>query len=152
MKNIIAIGTIIILTLVVLIQQAELYNLRNKEINRDTIYIPTYPNFLESTPQESLQEALDYFGVKHSEIVYAQAVLETGHFKSRICREYNNLFGLYNSKKKDYYRFNHWSQSVKAYVDMVQYKYNKGDYYEFLDSLGYAADPMYTRKLKKLIE
>lgn len=44
-------------------------------------------------------------GLSNKLFVMAQAVLETGNFKSRVCREYNNLFGLYDSRHKDYFRF-----------------------------------------------
>lgn len=103
-------------------------------------------------PKDGLHLALDYYNVQHSNIVYAQAILETGHFKSRVCKEYNNLFGLYDSKNKDYYKFEHWSESVKAYVDYIQYKYNSIDnYYDFLLNIGYAEDPEYINKLKILV-
>ena len=65
------------------------------------------PDFFSKSPQEGLMEALEYYGVKHPQIVYAQAVLETGHFKSKACLEYTNLFGLYNSKEKRYCKFKH---------------------------------------------
>lgn len=78
------------------------------------------PDFFSKSPQEGLMEALEYYGVKHPQIVYAQAVLETGYFKSDACLTNNNLFGLYDSKNKKYYKFNHWTNSVEAYVNMVQ--------------------------------
>ena len=115
------------------------------------------PDFFSKSPQEGLIEALEYYVVKHPEIVYAQAVLETGNFTSEKYKVYNNLFGLYNSKRKRYYRFKHWTHSVKAYVDMIQYKYkgdnNKppNDYYRFLQKVGYAKDPNYINKLKGIV-
>ena len=111
------------------------------------------PDFLTSNnPEEYLDEALEYYNILHKDIVYAQAILETGYFKSRVCREYNNLFGLYNSRTKDYYRFEHWSESVVAYIKYIQYRYRSPtDYYTFLDSIGYATDPQYIIKLKKLV-
>lgn len=111
------------------------------------------PAFLQSkNPEKDLIAALNYYNVKFPEIVYAQAILETGHFKSRICKEYNNLFGLYNSKTKDYYKFNHWSESIIAYLKYIQYRYNPPtDYYEFLKHIKYAKDPKYIHKLKRLV-
>lgn len=117
------------------------------------------PVFLKSdNPKEDLIKVLNYYGVKHPEIVYAQAILETGHFKSRIFRDYNNLFGLYNSATKDYYKFNHWSESVLAYMNYVQYKYKgddskpPNDYYKFLEDLGYAEDKQYIQKVKRIVK
>lgn len=109
------------------------------------------PAFFNQSPEEGLVEALDYYGIQFPEIVYAQALLETGHFSSSVCKDYNNLFGLYNSKIRDYYSFEHWSDSVKAYRDFVQYKYKGNtDYYTFLINLPYATDPNYIRKIKQL--
>lgn len=98
-------------------------------------------------------EALEYYGVKHPQIVYAQAVLETGHFKSDLCLNDNNLFGLYNSKKHRYHTFDHWKDCIIAYKEMVQYKYKDGDdYLNFLKEIGYAEDSKYICKLKELIK
>lgn len=112
------------------------------------------PEFLLSEEPDSalLIEALDYYGVKHPEIVYAQAILETGHFRSKVCREYNNLFGLYNSRTESYYKFDHWSESVVAYLDFIQDRYKPpNDYYKFLSDIGYAEDPEYINKLKRIV-
>lgn len=111
------------------------------------------PSFKEKSPEEGLKEALRYYDIKHPNIVYKQAILETGHFKSKVCKEYNNLFGLYNSKTKQYFKFNHWWESVLAYKTLIQYKYNgnsKEEYYKFLKNLPYAEDELYIKKLKNL--
>lgn len=116
------------------------------------------PSFYGKSPQEGLMEALEYYGVKHPQIVYAQAVLETGNFKSDACLINNNLFGLYDSRNKKYYEFDHWTNSVEAYVSMVQYKYKgdndkpPNDYYRFLSDIGYAEDPHYINKVKRIVE
>lgn len=112
------------------------------------------PEFLLSEkPDDDLMAVLEYYNVKHKNIVYAQAILETGHFRSKVCREYNNLFGLYNSRSKDYYKFNHWSESVVAYLNYIQYRYKPpNDYYKFLEEIGYAEDPQYITKLKNIVK
>lgn len=119
--------------------------------NTDNIEHSAAPAFFNQSPEEGLIEALEYYNVQFPQIVYAQALLETGHFTSSVCKKYNNLFGLYNSEIKDYYSFEHWSDSVKAYRDCVQYKY-KGNtnYYTFLVNLPYAMDPNYINKIKQL--
>lgn len=110
------------------------------------------PDFFSKSPQEGLMEALEYYEVKHPQIVYAQAILETGHFRSKVYRECNNLFGLYNSRTKSYYKFDHWTESVVAYLDYVQYRYKPpNDYYKFLSDIGYAEDPNYINKLKGIV-
>ena len=78
--------------------------------------------------------------------------METGHFKSNACTNDNNLFGLYDSKNKRYYKFNHWSESVVAYKDFIQRKYHPPkDYYQFLSDIGYAEDPEYINKVKSIV-
>ena len=109
-------------------------------------------SFLHSTTLNDsiLYLALIYYDVKHPKTVLAQAKLETGNYKSKVCTVYNNLFGL---RKPDgsYYKFNSWQESVKAYKDWVQNKYTPpNDYYDFLDSIGYAEDGNYTNKLKDI--
>lgn len=130
--------------------------INNKSKSREYLIVletkDVEPTFFVKSPKEGLMEALIYYNVKHPEIVYAQAVLETGHFTSTICQNRNNLFGLYNSNKKEFYSFDHWSESVIAYIDFIQYKYKPpSDYYEFLDTLGYAEDPDYINKLRIIV-
>ena len=61
-------------------------------------------------------------GIRHPKIVLAQAILETGWFRSPLCRNRHNLFGLTNPKTGKYYEFNHWTESVQSYYTKVQYK------------------------------
>ena len=111
------------------------------------------PAFYDKSPEDGLWEALIYYDVKFPEIVYAQAILETGHFKSRGCIRDNNLFGLYDSRKGRYHRFNHWTESVVKYKEWIQYRYRPpGDYYEFLRRIRYAKDPKYITKLKQIVK
>ena len=122
--------------------------------NRDvTVELQEPYFFLTETPDyELLKKALIYYEIEYPEIVFAQAILETGHFRSKLCKENNNLFGLYNSKKKEYFKFSHWAESVEAYKNYIQYKYFYGDYYLFLDSIGYASDPQYINKVKNIVK
>ena len=99
---------------------------------------------------ENLMATLRQFDVKFPQIVAAQALLETGYFTSRVCLENNNLFGLRRPSNGSYYTFNSWEESVKAYKDYVQYKYKGGNYYDFLNSIGYAEDGSYISKVMNL--
>lgn len=117
----------------------------------DTI-VPTLV-FMDRTAKEGLIDALKYYDIQHPDIVYAQALLETGHFKSVGCLKHHNLFGLYNSKAKRYCRFNHWTESVIAYKEWIQRRYKPPeDYYKFLSRIGYASDPTYISKLKQIVK
>ena len=84
-------------------------------------------------------------GIRHPKIVLAQAILETGWFRSPLCRNRHNLFGLTNPKTGKYYEFNHWTESVRAYYTKVQYRYcqknqtstSDVDYLKWLQQIGY---------------
>ena len=90
-------------------------------------------------------------GIRHPKIVLAQAILETGWFRSSVCRNKHNLFGLTNPRTKTYYEFNHWTESVKAYYTKVQYRYKGGNYFLWLKEIGYAKDPGYIRAIIKVL-
>ena len=91
-------------------------------------------------------------GIKYPKIVLAQAILETGWFKSSVCRHKHNLFGLTNPRTKTYYEFNHWTESVKAYMIKVQYRYSGGNYLLWLKKIGYAEDKGYIRAIIKVLK
>lgn len=115
--------------------------------------VDSLPEFMSKPAKEGLKEALIYYSVKYPDIVYAQAILETGHFKSVGCVKHNNLFGLYNSRAKRYCRFNHWAESILAYKEWIQKKYNPPEnYYNFLKRIHYASDPTYIPKLKQIVK
>ena len=90
-------------------------------------------------------------GIQHPRIVLAQAILETGWFRSPLCRNRHNLFGLTNPKTGKYYEFNHWTESVRAYYTKVQYKYRGGNYLLWLRDIGYAEDPRYVREVIQIL-
>lgn len=91
-------------------------------------------------------------GILYPKIVLAQAILETGWFRSSVCRNKHNLFGLTNPRTGKYYEFNHWTESVQAYYTKVQYKYKGGNYLLWLDEIGYAEDPKYIIQLNKVFQ
>lgn len=90
--------------------------------------------------------------IQHPKIVLAQAILETGWFRSPLCRNRHNLFGLTSPKTGKYYEFNHWTESVRAYYTKVQYKYKGGNYLLWLRDIGYAEDPRYVREVIKVLK
>ena len=113
-------------------------------------HITTFEN---KTPEEGIDEALQYYEIKHPTIVKAQAILETANFTSDLCIKNNNLFGLYDSKNKRYYSYNHWWESIIAYKKTIQKRYeNSRYYYMFLEDIEYAEDKEYINKLKEIAE
>lgn len=124
---------------------------RNKN-KKEVTYRFIQTNRLEGfTIKKLYQEILDN-NIKHPKIVLAQAILETGWFKSSVCRNKGNLFGLTNPRTGEYYEFEHWKESVKAYKTKVQYKFKGGNYLLWLQEIGYAEDPRYVSSLIKILE
>lgn len=99
---------------------------------------------------ENLISVMDEVGISNQLFVLAQAVLETGNFGSNVCRNYHNLFGLYDSRNKCYYKFARWEDSVIGYQKFIQYRYKGGNYLAFLRRIGYAEDPHYTSKVAQI--
>ena len=112
---------------------------------QDTSFL--YKELSDST----LYLALKHYNIKHPKIVLAQAKLESGNYTSAHCIRKNNFLGLYNSKKKEYYSFKHWTDCIEGYKNMIEYKHRDGeDYYTFLIRIGYASDPIYITKVKQI--
>jgi uncharacterized FlgJ-related protein len=105
---------------------------------------------------------------KHPDIVYAQARLESGEFKSKLSKDYNNYFGMKMAKVRpttaieeqmEHAAYNHWSESIYDYMLYQQYyenligvDLNYVDYLYFLKMYGYAHDKQYIQKLKTKLQ
>lgn len=130
-------------------------NERMTERKRDTSQQSAVPQSDESLPELTIPNLLAEIkknGIKYPKIVLAQAILETGWFKSSVCCNKHNLFGLTNPRTKDYYEFNHWTESVKAYYTKVQYRYKSGNYLLWLRDIGYAEEKEYVRALIRVMK
>lgn len=102
--------------------------------------------------------------IKFPHIVYAQAQLESGEFKSHIFRENNNMFGMKcarirpsTNKGEDngHAYFQNWRDCVVDYA-LYQAAYlsdlkSESEYWEYLRQ-NYAEDPNYVDKLKKIVQ
>lgn len=128
----------------------------------DTIYVDTV--YCDSVDISSLELNKENFfivceelGLVHSDVIYAQALLESGHFTSGWYKTHNNFLGLWNSYKSEPYSFPHWSDCLRGYRDYIQYRYDEemgttDEYLIFLDELGYAEDPDYDSKIRRMLE
>lgn len=121
------------------------------EQQKKTNDIPKSGNNLPELTIPNLYKEIIRNGILYPKIVLAQAILETGWFRSSVCRNKHNLFGLTNPRTGKYYEFNHWTESVQAYYTKVQYKYKGGNYLLWLDEIGYAEEPNYIIALLKVI-
>jgi flagellum-specific peptidoglycan hydrolase FlgJ len=83
------------------------------------------------------------------DIVMAQAKLETGNFQSDLVRTHQNIFGM--KKGKSYRKYSHWTECVADYKVKISSRYTGGDYYEFLERIGYAENPNYSKLLRQLV-
>jgi flagellum-specific peptidoglycan hydrolase FlgJ len=113
--------------------------------------------------KEKLIAYMIEIGIKHPEIVLAQAKLESGRFKSRIFRENHNLFGmklpkirktLATGKNRGYATFKDWKSSVNDYKlwqdRMIKKGKTKAEYYTYLQK-NYAENEQYVIILKKIV-
>lgn len=99
--------------------------------------------------EAALKSELKKHNIPHSNIVLAQAKLESGNFKSKLTRTHNNIFGIKSGNK--YKKYPHWSACVADYKKRISSRYSGGNYYVFLNKIGYAEDPAYTSRLKSLV-
>ncbi|MBP5724823.1 MAG: glucosaminidase domain-containing protein [Bacteroidales bacterium] len=98
----------------------------------------------------------DSLGIQHKNVVWAQARLESGNFKSGTYRTKKNCLGIYDSRKKQYAWFKDWKDCLVAYKDRVQKKRGNvvesdEQYISWLISMGYAADTAYGTKIKQIM-
>lgn len=102
---------------------------------------------------------LNYYQVESISIVKAQIWLETGNLTSKYCKENNNLIGMKLAKRRQttalgeldgmsYY--SSWVCSLEDYKLWQTYFYKGGNYYDFLYMRGYAEDPYYNFKLRRI--
>lgn len=113
---------------------------------------------------EKLKAYILELNIRFPHIVYAQALLESGEFKSHIFKENNNFFGMKQAKQRPttnkgtengHAYFSNWRDCVVDYA-FYQAAYlndlrSEAEYYQYLGQ-NYAEDPGYVGKLKKIIE
>lgn len=104
------------------------------------------PKILNET---NLKKELTKNNIPHANIVLAQAKLESGNFKSDLVHTHQNIFGL--KKGNRYRRYSHWTECVKDYKKCISNRYEGGNYYTFLNRIGYASHPNYTGLLKDIV-
>lgn len=117
----------------------------------------THQDFTEiSTLNDTiLYYALLHYEVKHPTAVLAQAKLESANFQSSLFKRHNNFLGLYNSRKREYFKFKHWIECLLKYKQCFQSRslnYSTDEeYINYLLEIGYATDPLYKDKIMRII-
>ena len=111
---------------------------------------------------QSHREVYNYIrelGIEHPSIVYAQSIAETGHYTSVIFRENHNIFGmkkptqrrtLATGVNRGHATYDSWKQSIFDYWLWQKYYYKGENYYDFLESWGYATSKEYINLLKSI--
>ena len=109
-----------------------------------------------------LKEYIIGLNIRFPHIVFAQAKLESGYFKSTIFKENNNLFGMRvasrrpttnKGENRGHAIFDTWRESVVDYA-FYQARFlgdikTEGEYIQYLKA-NYAEDPGYVDKVIKL--
>ncbi len=99
------------------------------------------------------------------EILYAQAILESNNFKSSLFMTNNNCYGMREPGKRvtmskgesyGYASFDTWKDCIldRLYYNCLYLNDIKTEeqYYQYLDNSGYAEDPNYISKVRKIAE
>jgi uncharacterized FlgJ-related protein len=93
-------------------------------IQRAKVEVPPPPKETDFN-QEKLLGTLKGMNLKFYDIVYAQAIIETGHFTSNIFKNGNNLFGMKVARQrpttaigeyKGHAKYESWEESVMDYA------------------------------------
>lgn len=142
-----------------------LLSLRPTEIKTNVRYVEAEMivkiKGIEFSP-DNLRKYIKLCGIRFPDIVYAQAVLETGGFKSTIFLESNNLFGMKKamsrpttalSTSRGHAMYDSWMMSTIDYAlyqsaFLRDIKTERG-YLEYLSD-NYAEDPDYINKVIKI--
>lgn len=102
---------------------------------------------------------VDTLGIDHPEIVMQQIALETGMLTSAICLENSNLFGMKEPRVREttalgtqrgHAHYHNYIDSIKDYKLWQDNMYDGGDYYAFLNRVGYAEANHYIAALKTI--
>jgi hypothetical protein len=139
---------------------------------KNTSDISTYTEYEKILILEQLNEFsenklisnIDKLNFKFPHIVYAQSLIETGNFTSKIFKENNNLFGMREAKVRlnlaigtqhSHAYYDSWESSLLDYALYASsYLKDINTEEKYFDYLGknYAEDPNYVSKLRKIIE
>jgi uncharacterized FlgJ-related protein len=100
--------------------------------------------------EEKFIELIKELNMKFPHIVYAQARIESGNFKSAVFKQNSNLFGMREARVYD-----NWKESVYDYA-FYQCRYmsnadTEAEYYAALDASYAEVGGSYSKALKSLI-
>lgn len=155
--SLLLIGSLVGCTYAKTIDPLLVHSVNTVNIEKDTIFIkdtvfikPVSKNIVPPLNDKTLMNELLKQNIPHPEIVLAQAKLETANYKSKLCKNHNNLFGL--KKGNSYRRYSNYIECVKDYKKLISSRLKENEnYYKFLLRIKYAEDGQYIQKLKKTV-
>ena len=134
--------------------------IKNLTPEEKLIVVREYNGFSEAKLIEQIRD----LNFKFPYIVLAQSYQESGHYKSTIFQENNNMFGmkeavvrsnLAKGSNRGHALYNTWQDCVidyalyySTYLSDIK---TEGEYFEFLKQ-NYAEDPTYVSRLKHIIK
>lgn len=116
-----------------------------------------------SFSKEKLFAEIDKYSFKYPDIIKAQAILESGHFKAPVFIQNNNMFGMReamvrittaNGTNLNHAYYDNWKYCVTdraLYDARYMSKLTREEYFSYLDQL-YAEGDNYSNTLKKIIK
>jgi hypothetical protein len=162
----------------VTLELSEHLPIENMHLIEDEVEDVFYFDGKEGFTPERFYQFIVALGLPNPEVIYRQAVLESGNFTSRIWRQYNNPFGMNfpsvrpttasgrgGSGDGIKAKYNSWEESILDYqmwmihfqnlrrVKMFSFDYENDDhYYKFLGQAGYCGlgYSEYKRRLKNI--
>lgn len=136
------------------------------EVNKTVQYVESEPIVIkehEPFSKENLKLLINELNIRFADIVFAQALLESGNFRSRIFLENNNMFGMKCARRRPtthhgelhgHAYFQTWEDCVLDYAffqtTYMKHISTKKEYFQYLAD-NYAEDPKYIDKLKIII-
>lgn len=158
-KTLMGLGAAIGLLLVFGFTSNPANKVQNLSQEEKLIVVREYNEFSEVKLIEKIKE----LNFRFPHIILAQSYQETGHYKSGIFLENNNLFGMKEAKlrsnlakgtNRGHAYYETWQESVidyalyySTYLSDIK---TEGEYFEYLKQ-NYAEDPTYVQRLKALI-
>jgi uncharacterized FlgJ-related protein len=159
-KSLIGFGAAVGLLLVFGFTSNPANKVQNLSQEEKLIVIREYNDFSE----QKLIEKIDQLNFRYPHIILAQAKLESGHFKSTIFLENNNMFGMKEAKlranlakgtNRGHAYYDTWQDCIldyalyySTYLSDIR---TEGEYFEYLRQ-NYAEDPTYIQRLKQIIK
>jgi hypothetical protein len=134
-------------------------SIENLSPEEKLIILTQYNEFTE----DRLVENIKNLNFRFPHIVMAQAIQETGNFKSNIFLENHNLFGMKQAKiritlargtNRNHAYYHNWQESLYDYAiycsTYLSKVYTEEEYFTYLEQ-NYAEDTKYVSRLKNLI-